>query len=159
VFFINPPCKPHQEAQAIKRAHRIGQQRRVYVETLILRGTIEEAMFNRSKAMTREEHVHAEKELLNDQGVARIIQTAELLPVGEDNGDGWREMAPLRVPLQIFGRGGRGDTKIEGIDIDDKNERGLGRKRKAAGGRSGKTKRAKGAAPSVGGEGTGSIFG
>ena len=36
VFFINPVCRPSTEAQAIKRAHRIGQTKPVYVETLVI---------------------------------------------------------------------------------------------------------------------------
>ena len=42
IYFVNPVCRPNIEAQAIKRAHRIGQTRKVFVETLVLRGTIEE---------------------------------------------------------------------------------------------------------------------
>lgn len=45
VFFVNPPWRPEVEAQAIKRAHRIGQNRPVHVETLVLKGTVEEAMY------------------------------------------------------------------------------------------------------------------
>jgi hypothetical protein len=149
VFFINPPCKPHQEAQAIKRAHRIGQHKPVFVETLILRGTIEEAMFNRSKAMTREEHMQAEKELLNDRGVAQIIQAARIKPVEASDGVGWQQMAPLSTPLQIFGRPGRGDTRIQGIDsmddIADKPQ--TKRKRKSTSSKTPKSKRSKLADP------------
>ncbi|KAF2433384.1 hypothetical protein EJ08DRAFT_629179 [Tothia fuscella] len=131
VFFINPPCKPHQEAQAIKRAHRIGQDKPVFVETLILRGTLEEAMFKRSKSMTREEHTHADKELLNDKGIAQVIQAARILPIGGQDGLGWRQMAPLDTSLQIFGRKGRADMKITGIDADDeKAVNGTASKRK-----------------------------
>lgn len=42
IYFVNPVCRPNIEAQAIKRAHRIGQTRKVYVETLVLKGTIED---------------------------------------------------------------------------------------------------------------------
>ena len=42
IYFVNPVCRPNIEAQAIKRAHRIGQTRKVFVETLVLKGTIEE---------------------------------------------------------------------------------------------------------------------
>ena len=116
VFFVNPPFKPHTEAQAIKRAHRIGQTRPVFVETLILRGTVEEAIYERSRAMTREEHDQAGKEISDDRGVANIIQKAKMLDIKAEDGLGWGQMAPLDVPLQIFGRPGRGDLKIEGID-------------------------------------------
>ena len=40
VFFINPVFSPQVEAQAVKRAHRIGQTKPVFVETLVLRGSI-----------------------------------------------------------------------------------------------------------------------
>jgi hypothetical protein len=116
VFFVNPPFKPHTEAQAIKRAHRIGQTRPVFVETLILRGTVEEAIYERSRAMTREEHDQAGKEISDDKGVAEIIQKAKRLDVRAEDGVGWEQMAKLETPLQIFGRPGRGDLKIEGID-------------------------------------------
>jgi SNF2 family DNA or RNA helicase len=42
IYFVNPICRPNIEAQAIKRAHRIGQTRKVFVETLVLKDTIEE---------------------------------------------------------------------------------------------------------------------
>lgn len=120
VFFLNPPCVPHTEAQAIKRAHRIGQMRPVHVETLVLEGTVEEAIFRRSKAMTREEHDSAGKEISNDSGVARIIQDARSIPLPKV-GDGGRleQMAPLSVPLQVFGREGRHDVKIKDIDAEE----------------------------------------
>lgn len=124
VFFVNPPFKPHTEAQAIKRAHRIGQTRPVFVETLILRGTVEEAIYERSRAMTREEHDRAGKEISDDKGVAEIIQKAKRLDVKIEDGIGWGQMAPLETPLQIFGRSGRGDMKIEGIDREADSKSG-----------------------------------
>lgn len=122
VFFVNPPFKPHTEAQAIKRAHRIGQTKPVFVETLILRGTVEEAIYERSRAMTREEHDQAGKEISDDKGVAEIIQNAKRIDIRAEDGVGFGQMAPLETPLQIFGRLGRGDLKIEGIDkVADSN--------------------------------------
>ncbi|KAF1991346.1 hypothetical protein K402DRAFT_450297 [Aulographum hederae CBS 113979] len=116
VFFINPCCNPGMEAQAIKRSHRIGQTRPVHVETLILKGTIEEAMFKRSKVMTSAEHMRT-AEISDDKTVARIIQNARPLEV-EFGGEGERQMAGLETPQQLFARVGRGEERIEGIDVE-----------------------------------------
>ncbi|KAL1629807.1 hypothetical protein SLS56_005203 [Neofusicoccum ribis] len=113
VYFINPVCRPSIEAQAVKRAHRIGQTKPVYVETLILTGTIEEAMFERSKAMTRNEHMEA-KTLEDDQKITDIIKNARLLPVDPEEAAGERQMAPLKKPEQLFGRPGRGALRRPG---------------------------------------------
>ncbi|RAR08353.1 acetylornithine aminotransferase mitochondrial precursor [Stemphylium lycopersici] len=51
VLIVNPINRPSIEAQAIKRAHRIGQTKEVLVETLVLENTIEHAIFNRAKKM------------------------------------------------------------------------------------------------------------
>jgi hypothetical protein len=119
VFFINPVCRPSTEAQAIKRAHRIGQMKHVHVETLILKGTMEEAIFERSQKMTQTEHLEA-SQLSDDQGIAHIIQNAEPMPISVEEGHGVSQMAPLMESVQIFGRKGRGDTLITGIDdLDD----------------------------------------
>lgn len=42
VFLLEPICNPAQEAQAVNRCHRIGQQRRVYVHKMVVQGTVEE---------------------------------------------------------------------------------------------------------------------
>lgn len=126
IFLVSPPCMPHIEAQAIKRAHRIGQTREVFVETLVLRGTVEEAIWRRSKQMTREEHESVGKEISNDSGVARIIQDARSIPLPHaDHG----KMAPLAMPLQIFGRRNRSNIKIKDIDAEDADEKKPLRKR------------------------------
>ncbi|KAI4136601.1 MAG: hypothetical protein L6R39_007712, partial [Caloplaca ligustica] len=80
VFFVNPVWQPTVEAQAIKRAHRIGQQRPVYVETLVLRGTLEDRMLARRKNMSAQEHHKAEKSLLDDDVMARVIKDADFIP-------------------------------------------------------------------------------
>ena len=82
IYFVNPVCRPNVEAQAIKRAHRIGQTRKVFVETLVLKGMIEEKMLERSKRMTRTEH-HEAKQLEDDGGVRAIIQNAEPMAIEE----------------------------------------------------------------------------
>jgi hypothetical protein len=106
VLIVNPINRPGIEAQAIKRAHRIGQTKEVLVETLVLEGTIEEAIFQRAKKMSRQQHLEA-KELEDDAGIIDIIQNAEILRVepGEEMGDS--KFAPLEVPQRVFGRPNR----------------------------------------------------
>lgn len=104
IYFVNPVCRPDVEAQAIKRAHRIGQTRKVFVETLVLAGTIEEKMHERAKRMTNLEH-HV-SHLEDDYGMREIIQDARIIPVLEKERAGYGEMAPLDVPQRLWGRPG-----------------------------------------------------
>ena len=105
IYFVNPVCRPNVEAQAIKRAHRIGQTRRVYVETLLLKGTIEEKMHDRSKRMTQSEHREA-SHLEDDLKIKEIIQSARIIPVSERETKGYGQMASLDDPQQLWGRPG-----------------------------------------------------
>lgn len=106
IFFVNPSCRPDIEAQAIKRAHRIGQTQPVHVETLILEGTVEEAIYERSSNMTKKEHLEA-KVIEDDEGVKTILQNARVFPLTPEELTSHGCMAPLEVPQQIFGRRGR----------------------------------------------------
>lgn len=47
VYFVSPVWQTAMEQQAIKRAHRIGQTKPVYVETIVIRSSIEENMLKR----------------------------------------------------------------------------------------------------------------
>ncbi|KAK6439462.1 hypothetical protein LTR95_004332 [Oleoguttula sp. CCFEE 5521] len=105
VYFVNPVCRPNIEAQAIKRAHRIGQTRPVHVETLVLEGTIEEKMHERSKRMTGIEHRGASY-LEDDDGIRGIIQSAQIIAVTTDEMSGAGQIAPLAEPQQLWGRSG-----------------------------------------------------
>ncbi|KAI4632171.1 uncharacterized protein J4E87_001642 [Alternaria ethzedia] len=106
VLIVNPINRPNIEAQAIKRAHRIGQTKEVLVETLVLENTIEHAIFNRAKKMSRVDHQEA-KELEDDAGIIEIIQNAQILPVGDEEGEGLSSFALLQTPQQVFGRPNR----------------------------------------------------
>ncbi len=120
VIFINPVLRPNIEAQAIKRAHRIGQVRPVEVETLVLKGTIEEAMFQRAKAMTRQEHLDAAKALEDDQKIADIIQQARPIPVDSTDAFGYGQVAMLEQPQQLFGRPGRGEARSDDTPVKER---------------------------------------
>ncbi|KAH7561914.1 hypothetical protein BM1_03018 [Bipolaris maydis] len=121
VLILNPINRPNIEAQAIKRAHRIGQTKEVLVETLVLENTIEHAIFSRAKKMTRADHQEA-KELEDDAGIVEIIQNAQILPVEENEGEGLSSFALLQTPQKVFGRpnrhkyhrfGGTGSKSVE----------------------------------------------
>ena len=123
VFFVNPVWSPSIEAQAIKRAHRIGQTRPVYVETLVLKGTIEEQMLQRRKAMTTSEHQKASKSLLDDVTMSDIIKDLDFHSLTyEQMLDEATQHAPLKVPQQIFGREfiGRPAAAADSNSLDDK---------------------------------------
>lgn len=109
IYFVNPVCRPNVEAQAIKRAHRIGQTRKVVVETLVLKGSIEEKMLERAKRMTRSEHRDA-KVLEDDGGIREIIQGARMLPVLETEKSSYGQVARFDEPQQLWGREGWKET-------------------------------------------------
>lgn len=103
VLIVNPINRPGLEAQAIKRAHRIGQTKEVLVETLVLENTIEHAIFNRAKNMSRAQHLEA-RELEDDAGIVEIIQNARILPVQPEEEQGMGKFAMLNTAQQVFGR-------------------------------------------------------
>ncbi|KAI9717060.1 MAG: hypothetical protein M1812_004995 [Candelaria pacifica] len=118
VFFVNAIWQPSVEAQAIKRAHRIGQMRPVYVETLVLSNSLEDRMLQRRKAMSNHEHQQAEKSLLNDTAMSSIIKGITFLQVSPTDGVGHRQMAPLEKPQQVFARPSRGGAMPNDPDAD-----------------------------------------
>ncbi|KAI9741186.1 MAG: hypothetical protein M1834_002899 [Cirrosporium novae-zelandiae] len=104
IFFVNPVWQSNIEAQAIKRAHRIGQTRPVYVETLVLRDTLEHKMLQRRNVMTAYESEHAKDSLLDDVTMEHVIQEQEFIPFANGDEGMEEQMARLNVPQQLFGR-------------------------------------------------------
>ncbi|CZT47203.1 uncharacterized protein RSE6_07738 [Rhynchosporium secalis] len=116
VYFVNPVFSPQVEAQAVKRAHRIGQTKPVYVETLVLKGSIEEVILKRRKELSIEEH-NSCKNILDDRTMHDWIRNARFLDLetqgiesGREGeaGDELDQMAILETPQLLFGRGGAG---------------------------------------------------
>ena len=119
VFFVNPVWQPNVEAQAIKRAHRIGQIRPVYVETLVLQDTLEDLMLQRRKGMTAQEHQKAEKSLLDDDTMSTIIKNATFISLPRDYlHDTDKQVAKLSVPQQLFGRVVKSGENLDDPDAD-----------------------------------------
>jgi SNF2 family DNA or RNA helicase len=70
VFLLDPWWNPAVEAQAIDRAHRIGQTRRVFAYRLIARDTVEEKVLQlqRSKRQLADAIITADNALIRDLG-------------------------------------------------------------------------------------------
>lgn len=104
IYFINPVLNPQVEAQAIGRARRISQQRRVTVETLVLKDSLEEVLVERKQSMTQAEHRKC-KTILDDQSIYEWILNPKIIPLpAVDVADGPAQMARLEIPQFIFGR-------------------------------------------------------
>jgi hypothetical protein len=144
VLIINPINRKDTEGQAIKRAHRIGQTKKVIVETLILEGTIEEAIFDavveRTQNMRQDDELQKTKTIEDDLQIQSIIQNAQIVPVELGEAEGERQMARLKVRQQVFARPNRAkyDGACESGSVGDKEEK---RKKKRVKG----AKKAKGA--------------
>lgn len=91
VYFLSPVWHRSREAQAIKRAHRIGQTREVYVETLVLKGTLEEEIY---KHRAQNDDQSSKLEMIDDAGMQSFILKHEFLPTGSHE----VEHAPFSIP-------------------------------------------------------------
>ena len=115
IFFVNPVWQPNIEAQAIKRAHRIGQPLPVYVETLVLKDTLEEQLLRRRKVMSNEEHLKAAKSPLDDSEMNVMIRNAAFIPFHDwEINDKRKQMVPLRFPHYMFDNA-RGNPRLEAL--------------------------------------------
>ena len=104
VFIVSPIWQPNIESQAIKRAHRIGQTRPVYVETLVLQDTLEDRMLKRRKQMSNLELQNAEKSLLDDSTMNQIIQNEAFIPFRDDENVVENQAARLKIAQPMFDR-------------------------------------------------------
>lgn len=120
IYFMHPILNPQVQAQAIGRVRRISQQKPVSVETLVLRGSIEEVIVERKNSMSQAEHWKC-KSLLDDQPIYNWILNASITPLPEGKPSKLQQMAPLKHPRPIFGRGfGREVHPDEDLWMGDK---------------------------------------
>ena len=119
IYFINPVLNPQVEAQAIGRVRRVNQEKPVSVETLVLRGSIDEVLLERKEHMTQAEHRQV-KSILDIRPIYNWMKNARVLPMPETDGENSSQMAALECPLRVFGRHfGRPLHPDEGIVLDD----------------------------------------
>jgi len=102
IYFLSPVLNPQVEAQAIGRARRISQQKPVTVETLVLRGSIEEVIVERKNEMTQAEHRKC-KSILDDRPIYNWIRSVKISAMPADIPD-HEQTAPLSSPQFLFGR-------------------------------------------------------
>lgn len=104
VYFLSPVWKRSIEAQAIKRAHRIGQKNPVHVETLVLKGTLEEEMYRKRQVVEDELNVP----VADDNQIRDYILKFEFLKVNDT------------VPFNEFkSRSDTGLSEINKREFDD----------------------------------------
>lgn len=144
IYFINPVLNPQVEAQAIGRARRVSQKKPVSVETLVLKGSIDEVILERKEHMTQAEHRQV-KSILDIRPIFNWIKNASIEPLAtcraEDSAV--RQMARLDAAYHVFGRGfGKTLHPDDGLVLDSPTR---GRERvHDAGGRSSSSPAAEG---------------
>ncbi|RCH91537.1 hypothetical protein CU098_003159, partial [Rhizopus stolonifer] len=111
VYFVSPVWQPAMEQQAIKRAHRIGQTKPVYVETLVIRNTIEDELLKRRNQVVQGQGLADDKENLKrgdffaDSKLRHILNHAAFVPlpplVSQDKQTGlyYQPIQSLKTPL------------------------------------------------------------
>src|SRR5687767_12882404 len=97
VYFINPVLNPQVEAQAIGRVRRIHQKKPVYVETLVLKDSIDEVILDRKEHMTQAEHRQV-KSILDIRPIYNWIKNTKVSPLPSAGGPDASQMVPLRTP-------------------------------------------------------------
>ena len=139
VYIVSPIWQPSVESQAIKRAHRIGQTRPVYVETLVLRDTLEDRMLKRRKQMSNVELAKAEKSLLDDGTMGQIIKDEKFLKFNDEEEVWSGRVARLSKPVPLFEGRQVGPDAIAGVQPNEERTltktgqpRGLQKRRKVA---------------------------
>lgn len=118
IYFITPVLNPQVEAQAIGRVRRIHQNKPVFVETLVLKNSIDEVILERKQHMTQAEHRQA-KSILDIRPIYNWIKNTKISALPECAADDLSQMAPLKIPQNVFGKGfGRRSHPDEGLFPD-----------------------------------------
>ncbi|PTB67038.1 hypothetical protein BBK36DRAFT_1116988 [Trichoderma citrinoviride] len=104
IYFINPVLNPQVEAQAIGRVRRISQKKPVWVETLVLKNSLDEIILERKRDMTQAEHRQV-KSILDVRSIFNWIKNAKVTPMASCNDNYKSQMATLHTAQAVFGRG------------------------------------------------------
>ncbi|KAM0251245.1 hypothetical protein ACHAP5_001843 [Fusarium lateritium] len=128
IYFISPVLNPQVEAQAIGRARRVSQQKPVFVETLVLKNSIEEIILERKQHMTQAEHRQV-RSILDVGSIYDWIKNPRITPLPGGEISQEDQMTPLSTPQYIFRRGfGRTMHPDDGLVMEDsptRNQTGI----------------------------------
>lgn len=102
-WFLSPIWQAAKERQAIKRAHRLGQQNPVYVETLLTAGSVEEALWQRRQEISANEgDVAVTKDVEEDGKMRGLLSNAKFID-GCGSGSFASDFKPVQSTLKYPG--------------------------------------------------------
>lgn len=104
IYFTSPVLNPQVQAQAIGRARRISQKKPVTVETLVLRGSMEEVIVQRKSKMSQAEHWKV-RTILDDAPIYDWISDAKVRFDTDATTGPLEQFAFLKHPQPVFATG------------------------------------------------------
>src|SRR5579871_4711540 len=90
VIILDPDFNPHQDIQALSRAHRIGQKKKVLCFQLMTRNSVEEKIMQIGRKKMALDHVVVERldtEDLEEKDVASILRHGAVGLFTDNNGE------------------------------------------------------------------------
>ncbi|KAG0182111.1 hypothetical protein DFQ29_005805 [Apophysomyces sp. BC1021] len=124
VYFVSPVWQTAMELQAIKRAHRIGQTKPVYVETLVIRNSIEHELLKRRQEVMSDQsadtHEYAQQEFYSDTKLRNILNHARFVPLPAHITDSHcQPIRQLKIALSIIPRRSNGEHNRPILDSSE----------------------------------------
>ncbi|KAI8320450.1 hypothetical protein GQ54DRAFT_291251 [Martensiomyces pterosporus] len=101
VWFVSPIWQAARERQAIKRAHRLGQKRVVHVETLVMEGSIEEALWRRRQELSNDDSEEIAKDVEEDGKMRSVLSNSSFIGRGSEE-EGSRDTGAFSSELQVL---------------------------------------------------------
>ncbi|TYJ51581.1 hypothetical protein B9479_007840 [Cryptococcus floricola] len=122
VVFYDHDWNPSSDAQAMDRAHRVGQTKQVTVYRLVARGTIEERILKMARGKKDVQDVVVGTKSVSD--VAKASEIASLFMDDEELAESVAKRKQAEAhgyvqPSLIGNGGGRGKGFGDGLDLDD----------------------------------------